>query len=272
MSESGFVDVPGGSLYVEVEGEGSPLLLIHAGVANLRMWDEQVPRLAERWRVIRYDTRGFGRTESERVEFSNRADAAAVLDHVGAATAVVVGASRGGIIALDFTLESPERVDALVVVAGGVGGYFSPADEGQDHIWEEAERMEEANEWDRLADFETQWWVDGPGQDPDRVDPAVRSRVHDWILSGYRAEKEAGIPRPLDPPAVGRLAEISVPTLVIVGGLDDPATVDACGVLASGVAGARLVTFAGCAHMLNLEQSDRFTDTLIDFLEAVEAH
>jgi 3-oxoadipate enol-lactonase len=267
MSDSGFVPVDGGSLYFEAEGRGHPLLLIHAGVANLRMWDPQVPRLAEHYRVIRYDTRGFGRSESERVGFSNRADAAAVLDHVGAETAVIVGASRGGIIALDFTLERPERVDALVCVAGGISGYQSPADVGQETIWEEVERMWEAKEWDRLADFETEWWCDGPGQRSDRVDPALRSLVHGWILDTYRAEKEEGIPQPLDPPAAGRLAEVAVPTLVVVGDLDDPGTMDAGGVLASQVAGARLETFAGCAHMLGLEQPDRFTELILEFLD-----
>jgi 3-oxoadipate enol-lactonase len=271
MTEAGFVPVEGGSLYYEADGNGNPMLLIHAGVANLRMWDPHVPRLAEQYRVVRYDTRGYGRSESEHVEFSNRADAAAVLDHVGVESALVVGASRGGMIALDLTLERPHRVDALVVVAGGVGGYSSPSDEGQEQVWEEAERMWEAKDWERLADFETRWWVDGPGQLPDRVDPGVRALVHGWILDTYRAEKEEGIPQPLDPPAVGRLDEISTPTLVVVGDLDDPGTVDACEVLAAGVADARLLTFEGCAHMLNLERPERFTNTVLEFLAGVEA-
>jgi 3-oxoadipate enol-lactonase len=271
MSDSGFVTVEGGSLFFEAEGEGRPLLLIHAGVANLRMWDPQLPRLAERFRVIRYDTRGFGRSESEHVEFSNRADAAAVLDHVGASSAVIVGASRGGTIAIDLTLERPERVDGLVCVAAGISGYQSSAGAGQEQVWEEAERMWEAREWERLADFETKWWCDGPGQRSDRVDPELRSLVHGWIRDTYRAEKEEGIPRPLDPPAAGRLGEITAPTLVVVGDLDDPGTVDAGAALASGVTGARLETFAGCAHMLSLEQPERFTDLLVDFVDGIDA-
>jgi 3-oxoadipate enol-lactonase len=270
MNESGFVPVEGGSLYFEAAGAGPPLLLIHAGVANLRMWDPQVQRLSERYRVIRYDTRGYGRSESDHVEFSNRADAAAVLDHVGVEKAAVLGVSRGGMIALDFTLERPDRVSALIAVAGGIGGYASPADEGQEHVWEEAERLWEAKEWERLADFETAWWCDGPGQPPSRVDPAIREAVHGWILENYRAEKEEGIPQPLDPPALGRLGEITVPTLVIVGDLDDPGTVDSMGRLASEVAGARFEVFDGCAHMLSMEQPERFTDSVLDFLGTVD--
>src|SRR5688500_18397204 len=100
MADSGFLDVPGGRPYYEVDGEGHPLTLVHAGIANLRMWDDQVPAFAERYRVIRYDTRGFGRTETEDVSFSNRADLAALLDHLEAPSTYLVGASRSGQIAL----------------------------------------------------------------------------------------------------------------------------------------------------------------------------
>lgn len=65
MADSGFLEVPGGRIYYEVEGDGRPLLLIHGGLGSLRMWDDQVPAFADRYRVIRYDTRGYGRTESD---------------------------------------------------------------------------------------------------------------------------------------------------------------------------------------------------------------
>ena len=112
VSASGFVPVGGGRIYYEVEGSGHPLLLIHCGLGNLRQWDPHVPLFAERYRVIRYDTRGFGRTETDDVEFTNVADAVAVLDHVGAGPAYVLGHSRGGMIGLDLALEHPDRVEA----------------------------------------------------------------------------------------------------------------------------------------------------------------
>jgi len=120
---NGFTDVPAGRLYYEVEGEGPPLTLVHAGVAHLRMWDLQAADWAERYRVIRYDTRGFGRTQCEDVPYSNRADLAALLDHLGVSRTHLLGASRGGTIAIDFTLEHPARVASLIAVAGrGRGG------------------------------------------------------------------------------------------------------------------------------------------------------
>jgi 3-oxoadipate enol-lactonase len=260
-SESGTLETNGARIHYEVEGSGPPVVLIHAGIANLRMWDDQATALREAYRVIRYDTRGFGRTETDAVPFSNRADVAALLEHLGEESAHVVGLSRGAMIALDFAIERPERVRSLTVAAGGIGGYESP-NELPPETFEQPERFEEARDW------ETAFWVDGAGQPSDRVDSALRAKVHDWILSNYRAGKVEGQPQPLDPPAVGRLGELRAPVLVMVGTLDDPGTVESMHHLARSVRGARLEVFEGAAHMLNLEQPERFTSVLREFLDA----
>ena len=148
MNFKGHVPVAGGSLYAEIDGSGPAIALVHAGVANLRMWDAHVPAMAEHHTVIRYDTRGFGNTESDHVEFSNRADLIAVLDHAGAERALLVGVSRGGSIVLDTALEYPERTTGLVFVAGGVLGYQPSASLVDAATWEEAERHWKAKEWD----------------------------------------------------------------------------------------------------------------------------
>lgn len=267
MGESGFVEVDGGRIYFEIEGDGHPLLLIHGGLGSLRMWDDQAPAFAERYRVIRYDTRGFGRTESDEVEFTNLGDAAAVLDHVGASSAYVVGQSRGGMIALDLTLDRPDRIKALVSVAGGIGGYEPQLPEGvEPPPWDEMEPLWEAKDWEALAELETQVWVDGWGQSQDRVDAEIRRRVKDWILANYRADIAEGKPQPLEPPAAGRLAEVRVPTLVMIGSADEPGGVIAERHLAASVSGAQVVEFPGVAHMIQLEEPERFNELVLDFL------
>lgn len=263
-NQSGTLETGGARIHYEVEGSGEPIALIHAGVANLRMWDDQATALRDTYRVIRYDTRGFGRTETDAVAFSNRADLAALLDHLGEEAAHVVGVSRGGMIALDFALELPDRVRSLVVAAGGIGGYESP-DDADGSTFEEPERLLEAKDWEGISEWETAYWVDGPGQPAGRVAPAIRAKVHDWILANYRAEKEEGTPQPLDPPAVGRLGELRAPLLVILGTLDEAGTQASMRHLAGTVPGAQLEVFEGAAHMLNLEQPERFNALLRDF-------
>ena len=119
------LDVDGATLYYETEGRASKpaVLLIHAGIAHLRMWDPIVPALAEGHFVIRFDSRGFGATTTEDVEFSDRTDARNVLDHLGVERALLIGCSRGGGIAIDLAVETPDRVSGLVTIGSGPSGF-----------------------------------------------------------------------------------------------------------------------------------------------------
>jgi 3-oxoadipate enol-lactonase len=266
VSESGFVDVDGGRLYYEVEGSGHPLLLIHGGLGSLRMWDGQAPAFAEHYRVIRYDTRGFGRTETDDVEFRNVDDARAVLDHLDVSSACVVGTSRGGLIGLDFLLEHPDRVDAFVSVASGVGGFDANLPEEQQPPFEEMNRLWDAKDWEALGELETQVWVDGWGQPETRIDPEARETVKGWILENYRAEKAEGKPQSTTPLAAERLEEVRVPVLVLVGLADEAQTVAGGLHLAESVPGAKLVEFPGVAHMIHLEEPERVNRLVLEFL------
>jgi 3-oxoadipate enol-lactonase len=259
-----FLETKGARIAYDVDGAGEPVFLVHAGVANRSMWDDQVAALRDAYRVIRHDTRGYGETETEAVAFSNRADIAAVLDELGESSVHLVGLSRGGVIALDFALEFAQRVRSLTVVAGGISGYESPM-ELPPETWEPVEQMWKDKQWEALADWETAFWADGPGQSPDRI-PEVRRRVRAWILVNYRAEKEEGEPQPLDPPAVGRLDDLRAPLLVMLGTLDEAATQDAMRHLAASVPGARLEEFES-AHLVNLEHPERFNHVLREFLD-----
>lgn len=267
MTEAGFLEVTGGRIYYEAQGAGHPVLLIHGGLGSLRMWDEQAPAFSDGYRVIRYDTRGWGRTETDDVEYSDADDAAAVLDRLGEGSAHVIGQSRGGSIALDLVLRHPERVSALVSVAGGIGSYKAAGDEAREAPpWDAMERLWEAKDWNALADIETRVWVDGWGQPPTRVDPTIRRMVHGWIVDGYRAETAWGKPQPLDPPAVERLAEVVAPTLVMIGELDEASAVAAGRHLGATVANARLVSFPDVAHMIHLEDPREFNRVTLEFL------
>src|SRR3954452_661651 len=131
------IEVPGGSLHVVDDGAGPPILLLHAGVADLRAWNEVVPPLvAAGYRVIRYDARGYGRSTTEDIPFSPRADLLAVLDASGVDRAALVRNSRGGGLAYDTAIESPDRVVAVVGVAGGIGGFDGGGDpQGEAVFW-----------------------------------------------------------------------------------------------------------------------------------------
>lgn len=266
---TGFAPVTGGRLYYEVTGQGHPLALIHAGVADHRMWDEQVQAFAPHYRVIRYDTRGFGRSETQAGTFSDRADLAAVMDHLGVEKAHVVGLSRGGGIAVGFCLEHPERVTALIPVASGVDGLegwealVTPAEQAAEAAMEAAAK---AQDFDILTDLEVRYWADGPGQPVGRADASVRERLRDMIQFTRRSQPVKPALERLDPPALRRLAEIDAPTLVMYGDLDESVVMAGCEQLAKGIAGASKVVFPGVAHMVNMERPAEFNQVALEFL------
>ena len=269
---SGILEIEGARIAYEDEGGGPAVLLIHGGLGDRRMWDAQSQAFAGRYRVIRYDTRGWGQTQTDDVEYVDAADAVAVLDHVGVDAAHVVGQSRGGSIALDLVLAYPDRARSLLSVAGGIHGFEAPRPpESSPAPFEEMERLWEAKDWEALAELETRVWVDGWGQPTTRVDPELRARVREWILGGYRAETPWGKPQALEPPAAARLGEVDVPTLVMIGDVDEAGGVAAGHHLAASVRGARSVVFPGVAHMIHLEEPDRFNDLALQFYADAEA-
>jgi pimeloyl-ACP methyl ester carboxylesterase len=132
----GFVNVEGGRLFYEEAGSGRAVVFVHPGLWDRRAWDDQVPVFAERFRTIRYDVRGYGKSTKPEREYSNVEDLYAMLTYLGVERAAVIGCSMGGQIAIDFTLEHPEMVTALIPVAAGLSGYEGGEEEEK---WEAIE-------------------------------------------------------------------------------------------------------------------------------------
>jgi pimeloyl-ACP methyl ester carboxylesterase len=267
----GRIPVPGGELWAQWAGEGTGVLLIHAGIADARMWDPQWDALATGHRVARYDTRGFGRTETQAVPFSNAADAIAVLDAAGIERAVLVGCSRGGAIAINTALTAPGRVTGLVWACGGISGFDMPDPPELLALGEREEALAEAKDWAALADFDVRLWVDGYGQPEGRGPASVRELVRRMTYDTYVQEKPEGEPIPLEPPAIDRLEALAVPVLAMVGLLDVPGTAIQAGLLEERVADVRRIDLPGVAHVPNLERPEWFTETLLAFLAEVDA-
>lgn len=261
------IDVPGARLRVIADGDGPPILLVHSAIVDMRSWDAMVRPLVDAgYRVIRYDTRGYGSSTAEDVEFSNRADVLAVLDAVGARQAAIVGNSRGAMIALDTLLESPDRFVAFVWVGGGIGGYDGGDTPAEAALFDEGDALEAAGDGDGMADLDIRAWVDGVGQSPTRVPVALREAVREMDRPLVEPGRVFGKPMPLAPPANERLGEIAVPTLVVVGALDTSGTRASAARLADAVPGARLVTIPDVAHLIGMEVPGRLAELIVEHL------
>lgn len=262
------VPVPGGRLHVIDEGGGPPILLLHAGIADLRAWDSLVPLLVEAgYRAVRYDLRGFGRTTDEAVPFSHRADAIAVLDALGIGRAAFVGNSVGGMIAIETAVEHPERVAAVVALGAGLRGFEGPAPTPAEQALEaEGERIEASGDPDAIADFDVRYWGDGPGQPEGRMPGDLRALLREMALPSSDMSQDHGTPIPLDPPASQRLDALAMPVLAITGELDESTTHAVALHLAAFAPDARMVDIPGVAHMIAMEAPDEVARLTIQLL------
>jgi pimeloyl-ACP methyl ester carboxylesterase len=267
----GFGRVNGTSLYYEVMGDGEPLILVHAGIADSRMWDGQFGAFAERYRVIRYDMRGFGRTvDTVRGPYSHHEDLRGLLDFLGIERARFVGCSMGGKTLIDFALEFPERTRTLVLVGSAVGGFEPDVDPPEE--WDELVAADEAGDLERVSELEVGVWVDGPYRGPDHVDPAVRDLVQEMDLIALKnGASGSGDERPPEPPAANRLAEIKIPALVVVGDRDRPEIVAAAELLEERLPNAQKVVMPGTAHLPSMERPEEFNRIVLEFLDGLSA-
>lgn len=253
-------------LSYEIAGTGHPLVLIHGGLVNSGLWDDQFEVFAQRYRTLRYDVRGFGRSFAPTEPYSNHADLKDLLDFLDIDRAYLLGLSMGGAIAIDFTLTYPDRVAALIPVASGLSGYQATANAQRRAEMNAAyERGDKA----RAVELSLQLWTDGPQRTPDQVDARVRQRIRAMTAHTFDLPDYENVSQPLDPPAVGRLAEIHAPTLVIFGDLDVPDILAIGDLIAANVPGARKAMIPGTAHHLNVEKPAEFNHAVLEFLDTL---
>jgi pimeloyl-ACP methyl ester carboxylesterase len=266
---TGFAGANGTQIYYEMLGAGHPFVLIHGGYMDRRMWDDQFHAFAEHYRVIRYDVRGFGKSELPQVPYADRQDLYELLKVLGVEKTYLLGLSLGGIIAIDFTLEHPTMVDALILVGSPVAGfprellYTEEQLEQQRSRWSAFEKARQERNIPALVDA----LMEDPTLVPSSNYPAARQRVRNnlseysfaWVLDPAPRQE-------LDPSAYERLSEIHVPTLIMLGAKDDPRLSKDADKLERTILGARRVTIAETHHMPNMEKPEEFNAIVLDFL------
>ena len=263
------LDVNGASLYYETAGHiSSPaLLLIHAGIANLRMWDPQLDALSREHFVIVYDTRGFGQTQTEDVEFSDRSDALALLDHLGVEKATIIGCSRGGGIAIDLAIDAPTRVSGLVTIGSGPSGFPDlELTAEEDEAYDRMDVAFGAKDWATLNGLEVTLWCVGPARREEDLDPAFVTTAYELNRANMPHAEEVPTPIPLEPPAYDRVVDIEVPTLVLVGDHDLSRHLAQYEYLSTTIRRADSARFPASAHLPNLEQPAEFERILLQWL------
>lgn len=258
---SGLAEVNGTKLYYETMGKGRAVVFIHGGLVDSRMWDDQLAEFARHYRVVRYDLRGFGKSDFPAAPFSHVKDLYALLKFLKVDRASLVGLSLGGMIAIDFALEHAEMVDALVLTSSSLRGYQSPRNEKSVAVYKALEEQGKAKA--------IEMWLEHPffATGKNRSDYQRRMRI--MLTDNFKnwaAETPISVTWPT-PPAIERLSSINAPVLIVAGESDAPNILAIAETLKGRIKNAEKVTIPGVSHHLNLEKPKEYNKIVLNFLK-----
>jgi pimeloyl-ACP methyl ester carboxylesterase len=277
----GMIEANGARFGYDEAGEGPAVVLLHAGLADRRMWDHQFTALAERHRVIRYDRRGHGESDDPEGNVSHHRDLLAVMDALGVDEAALVGASMGGAYSLDAALAAPERVRRIALVGSGLSGHEWPADMAaemqatlraavpperlEQYRAHTAERVDEADVA-AAAEANARYFVVGPHRTPDVLDEQTWLAAKEMCEIVYR--RAWGGPEWTEdiPDTRHHLAEIPAPTLVLIGLADVSGVLGLADLFTTTIPGARRLDLPDTGHLPPMERPAETTKALLDFL------
>jgi 3-oxoadipate enol-lactonase len=265
-TDSGYVQVDGGKLFYEVAGQGEYIVLLHDGILHRVVWDAQFPVLAKRYRVVRYDRRGFGKSSAPQAPFWHVDDLNRLFAQLKIDKAIIFGMSAGGGIAINFALKYPEKVRALVLVRAVVSGYSYST-----HLLTRGGHIKSLSEYLKPEKFiEYFGW-----EDPYEIYPEnTEAKKKFYGLLKANPQNVIGAwgtyLKPAERLSYKFLSEIKVPALVLVGEFDIPDAHAHAGVIEAGIAHARREIISKSGHLIPLEQPEAFNAAVLNFLNGVE--
>jgi pimeloyl-ACP methyl ester carboxylesterase len=260
----GFAEVSGTKLYYEISGKGKTITLIHGGLVDRRMWDDQFKSLSKHFRVIRYDLRGFRKSAFPIGSYSNVEDLYALLRFLKVEKSSLVGLSLGGAIASDFTLEHPEMVESLVLVSSSLRGFQSSRNEKTIAVNKTAE--------EQGVKPAIELWLDHPFFATGKNNPTYQKRMRRMLKDNYRywgpwkPEMQSIKVEWTAPPTIERLSVIKAPTIIVVGEKDASNILAIGGTLSDKIPGAKKIVIPSVSHHLNMEKPEEFNRIVLDFL------
>ena len=269
--QTGFAEINGARLYYELAGTGAPFVMIHAGIADCRMWDAEFAHFAKSHQVLRFDMRGYGKSLPVHGEFNIQDDLRALLNYLDVKSPVILmGCSMGAGLAIDYALTHQEEVRALILVGGAPAGFEADV-AGPEELFAQSEQAFRDGDVERVAEIDMKIWFDGCGRSSENINQQARMRA--WEMARQVTEhelKEIGTHRrkTFEARAAERLAELKMPSLVIVGEKDLPYLKLAAEYLSEGMPAATMALMPQAAHLPNMEYPGRFRALVEDFLSS----
>ena len=269
LTKSGFINIDNAKLYYEIAGTGAPFVMVHAGVADSRQWNNEFAYFSQHYQVIRYDMRGYGKSEPVEGEFSHMSDLVSLLDALSIHEPLtIMGCSMGGGLAMDFALTHPSKVKALIMVDASPSGL--DLDVPEPSKFADAEKAFESGDLDLLTEIETQIWFDGMGRTPEQVNPTMRKLLYEMdhlALSNELKELGKRLPN-TETPVYDRMESLNIPVLIITGSHDTPYILAAADYMKENIKFAKKIMIEDAAHLPNMDQPQEFQKAVEEFLSA----
>ncbi|MFA5403710.1 MAG: alpha/beta fold hydrolase [Ignavibacteria bacterium] len=263
--KTGYIDIGKAKIYYEEKGEGVPLIMIHGGFINRKMWDDQFDYFSKDYRVIRYDVRNHGLTTSDLDVYTNYDDLNNIMEKLKIDKAVIMGLSMGGMITIDFAIAHPEKVIAIIPVSTGLSG-FDKKDKDWQNFEKNVNRAFEKEDNELATEYMLRSWTDGPKRTPEQMDKILREKVKTMLLETFEKWDSRIRLQKLSPPAVDRLSEIKVPVLTIYGDIDMQGIIDIADKIEKEIPLSKKYIIKNAAHMVNMEFPDEFNEIVSKFL------
>jgi 3-oxoadipate enol-lactonase len=268
VPQSGFITVADSKLYYESTGKGKPIVLLHGGFMDTRMWDGQVKEFSKKYRVITCDLRGHGKTVDGDSSYFMYEAIRMLLDSLNEKKADIAGLSLGATIATDFAIEYPQYVNKLLLITPGLNSLDTTF--VQDSTMEKYSILMDSavkrKDIALAAEYFIRSWFDGPFRSPQQTDTALRKTVLAIATSTMKIHQFMHWTRFAQPRAIGRLEKITAPTLIIVAEKDNYHILKNAEALNKGITNSKIVTISNAAHLVNLEKPEEFNKIFLEFI------
>ena len=263
LTKKGIFKATGANIYFETKGTGEGLLLLHAGIADSRMWNQEFHLLAKDFRVVRLDLPGYGLSEFSGGSFSYNNIINELLNHLNINSVHILGASFGGKIVIDFYLDNPEKCLSLALLSPAVGGWEDSLYLQQYEM--EEERLLEEGKIEETAIHNYNTWILGE-RNPNSIDPKIKDLVIDMQMKSLtKTEPDSPCEEIEAEDSISKIKNIKIPLVIINGTHDVQDFHDISDLICKEIPSAKRITIPNAAHLANLESPELFTEIISDF-------
>lgn len=259
-----YVRVNGSNLFYAIQGEGKPIIFLHGGFTDHRIWDEQAETFSGHYKVISFDQRGYGNSDIPKGPFSYYEDLKTLIEALALKDVTLIGSSFGGSVAVDFTLKYPELVNKLILAAPALNGYKYPLR----YLFTYLKFLSAVKREGFPAAIEK--FISDPFWSyffPSPEKKSARRKVLNLIREAEKSFNwDPRLIKTLKPAAAKHLAKIRIPTLVILPDMDSQFNQKAGSFIHQKIKDSQIIRMSGCGHLPYVEKPEEFNKLVLNFL------